>query len=231
MALALLKTDKEFYGRNIEEMPKLIIEGRTPLTVQGLIQRRLQVIDSQNQSLIDSYWNNYFDTGDALLQHPNGNIKVVLDSSYLRNITPKSKLFHGGLVLTPNEYVRLDVPEFVARDLERYTRKSWRATQVTDNPIWLTLARDPKLLKEYTTKMFALTKEKYNINEIMRIYLSPVQERPILRSAFVRRLYDRSDVDGFTNIDSDDGRLLGVEAQEEQSIKRSLEERLESSKL
>ena len=51
MALQLNEQDvpyKEFYGRNIGQMPKLIAEGRVPLSVSGLMQRRLEVTDKKN---------------------------------------------------------------------------------------------------------------------------------------------------------------------------------------
>ena len=31
---------KEFSGKNVEQMPLLVAEGRTPLSVAGLMQRR-----------------------------------------------------------------------------------------------------------------------------------------------------------------------------------------------
>ena len=37
---------KEFYGRNIEQMPKLIAEGRTPLSIAGLMKRRIEALNS-----------------------------------------------------------------------------------------------------------------------------------------------------------------------------------------
>ncbi len=35
---------KEFYGKNNEQMPKLIEEGRIPLSVAGLMEKRLEVL-------------------------------------------------------------------------------------------------------------------------------------------------------------------------------------------
>ena len=50
---------KEFYGRNTEQMPLLIAEGRIPLSVAGVMEQRLR-------SEKPDWKNNYFDTGDAV---------------------------------------------------------------------------------------------------------------------------------------------------------------------
>ena len=34
---------KEFYGRNTEQMPKLVAEGRVPMNASQLMQRRLDL--------------------------------------------------------------------------------------------------------------------------------------------------------------------------------------------
>ena len=47
MALKLNATReayREFYGRNVEQMPKLIADGRVPMSVAGLMQRRLDAL-------------------------------------------------------------------------------------------------------------------------------------------------------------------------------------------
>ncbi|MBS3117851.1 hypothetical protein J4430_03150 [Candidatus Woesearchaeota archaeon] len=74
---------KEFYGRNIEQMPKLIAEGRTPLSIAGLMKRRIEVLNSPYE-VRSAYWDNYFGTGDGIACHPNGKGKVVLDAKPLR---------------------------------------------------------------------------------------------------------------------------------------------------
>src|SRR3989344_2984291 len=90
---------KEFYGRNTEQMPKLIADGRVPINVSQLMQRRLDVRNSDGE-VKASYLDNYFDTGDAVVYHPDGRVKVVLDSQNLREITPQSPLSNGALILT-----------------------------------------------------------------------------------------------------------------------------------
>src|SRR3989338_10838835 len=86
------QTYREFYGKTIEQMPELITEGRTHLSAQCLMKRRVDVVKGDNVELRDSWMYNYFDTGDAIAYHPNGKIKVVLDAQPLRELNAKSKL-------------------------------------------------------------------------------------------------------------------------------------------
>ncbi len=70
---------KEFYGRNIDQMPELIKEGRAPLSVAGLMRRRLEVLTA-SEDVKDAWWSNYFDTWDTVIYHPDGKFKVVLNA-------------------------------------------------------------------------------------------------------------------------------------------------------
>ena len=58
---------KEYKGINREQMPLLRADGRVPLSVAGLMRRRLEVLESKvaPEVCCDAWWNNYFDTGDA----------------------------------------------------------------------------------------------------------------------------------------------------------------------
>src|SRR3989338_9383475 len=93
---------KEFYGRSTEQMPRLIAEGRTPLSIAGLMRRRLEVLNSSDD-VRNSFWDNYFDTGDGIAYHPDGRGKIVLDAKPLRELTPSSQLRNGALILSRSE--------------------------------------------------------------------------------------------------------------------------------
>ena len=102
---------KEFYGRNVEQMPKIVAEGRVPLSVSGLMQRRLGVRNASDKVKV-SWMDNYFNTGDAVVYHPDGRVKVVLDSQYLREMTLETERNSGALVLTDEQYNAMDGKEF-----------------------------------------------------------------------------------------------------------------------
>jgi hypothetical protein len=106
MALKLNATREayqEFYGKNVQQMPKLIADGRVPMNVSQLMQRRLDVRNS-DVKVKSSYMDNYFDTGDAVVYHPDGRVKIVLDSQTLRDMTPESPRSNGALVLASEVY-------------------------------------------------------------------------------------------------------------------------------
>ena len=214
MALQLnepVQVYKEFYGRNVDQMPKLVGEGRAPLSVAGLMKRRLEVVDSPFEGLESAWIYNYFDTGDAIYRHNEGRCKVVLDDKALRSLNPKSKLLNGGLALTEKAYDQGEGNVFSEKDLEKYTGRALKITEVQDNPIWLDLARgDQHLLKEYAAMIFAKAKKTYGYNENMGLYLPSTQEQPIMRSWYVGGLYGRSDAGGNCDLGNGDGRFVGV---------------------
>ena len=143
MALKLNATReayKEFYGRNTKQMPKLIADGRVPMSVAGLMQRRLDVRNS-DADVKSSYLDNYFDSGDVMVYHPDGRVKIVLDSQTLRDVTPNSELINGALVLTEDAYNVLQGEEFKKGKLGKVNEGLTRE-QAKAHPVWKVLARD-----------------------------------------------------------------------------------------
>jgi len=147
---------KEFCGREMEQMPKLIAEGRVPLSVNGLMQRRLEIRNASDD--VKAPWDSYFDTGDAIVYHPDGRIKIVLDSQYLREMTSDTKRSGGALVLTLEQYDTMDGEEFEERKFGGYRELPSRK-EVKDHPIWKFLARDQGLLDDYTDLIFREKKD------------------------------------------------------------------------
>lgn len=208
MALKLNATReayREFYGRNTEQMPKLIADGRVPMNVAQLMQRRLDVRNS-NSDIKSSYLNNWFDTGDAVVYHPDGRVKIVLDSEDLRNITPDSKLRSGALILTEDIYNNLQGEEFKKGKLGKINE--WLSREaVKFHPVWKVLARDQGLLNDYADLIFA----EGNHDKAMGIFPSSAQGRtPELRAWYVDRLEYMSLASGGVGLDYDDGRFVGI---------------------
>jgi len=214
MALQLndtVKDYKEFYGRNTDQMPLLIAEGRTPMSAQGLMQRRLETLNSGDQDLIKTFWENYFDTGDAKFYNTNGNAKVVLDSGIMRRINPQSKLKNGALIISDDEYKALEGQEFTRDELNKYAKgESLSRKEVISNPIWKALARDQALLEEYAGKAFDKAKADHGYSKIMGVYVSDTPDVPVGRLWFVSRLINDSDAIARGNLDDDNVRLVGV---------------------
>ena len=196
---------KEFYGRNTEQMPKLIADGRVPMSVAGLMQRRLDVRNSDSD-VKSSYMDNWFDTGDAVVYHPDGRVKIVLDSQTLRDMTPESPRNGGALILTAENYDALQGEEFKKGKLGKTGDWLSRA-DVKSHPVWKVLARDQALLNDYTDYIF--TEGKHNT--AMGIFPSSANgETSEMRAWYVSRLGGGSGADGRNDLDGGDGRLLGI---------------------
>ena len=196
---------KEFYGRNTEQMPKLIADGRVPMSVAGLMQRRLDVRNSDSD-VKSSYMDNWFDTGDAVVYHPDGRVKIVLDSQTLRDMTPESPRNGGALILTAENYDALQGEEFKKGKLGKTGDWLSRA-DVKSHPVWKVLARDQALLNDYTDYIFTEGKHDTAIG----IFSGSVNgETPEMRAWYVSRLENRSLAYGGYGRDYDYGRLLGI---------------------
>jgi len=212
---------KEFYGRSTEQMPILIAEGRTPLSIAGLMRRRLEVLNSSDE-VRNSYWDNYFDTGDGIAYHPEGRGKIVLDAQPLRELTPSSQLRNGALVLPSGVYDRLEGVEFSREDLAKYiTGGRLKQGNVKKNRVWQVLARDENLLNDYAKAVFSQLRERYNEDRAMGLYRGSAENVPTMRSWCLGRLGGRSDASGDDHLGGDDGRLVGV-APEAQSATQTV---------
>ncbi|MEK6871571.1 MAG: hypothetical protein AABX16_01575 [Nanoarchaeota archaeon] len=197
---------KEFYGRDTEQMPKLIAENRIPLSVANILQARLTFGET-----LPDWINYYFDTGDAIVYHPKGNVKIILDSAHLREINPKSKISNGALVLENDIYNSVDGVKFSRKELEKHLRKLLSKKQAKENPIWQVLARDKNVLNEYVDFAFAKMKERFCYDENMGVYLDSPSDITKLRSWYVRGFKYMSIAGGGGDLGSDFsvGRFVG----------------------
>ncbi len=193
-------------GRLVKLMPELIAEGRTPLSVSGLMEARLKYGKEKSD-----WMNNYFFLGDAVVYHPDGRrIKVALDSKHLKEINPQSELRSGALILPDGIYNTIQGQEFKRSELEKYTGNSLTAKAVKKNPLWLALARDQNLLNEYTDFIFREAEARFAYDKNMGLYLDSASDVPKLRAWCVNWLEVRSCANGWLSLDVDDGRLVGV---------------------
>lgn len=202
----------EFYGRKTYQMPLLIKQGRIPMSVLGLMQRRLEVTNLDNLELKSAWHDNYFDTGDGCSRDTNGNIKVVYDSKDLKQLNYQTKLVDIGMALEADQYKALEGSEFKAKDLDKYTGKPLTKNEVLENPIWLALARDTNLLKEYADMVFSEIKSRFNYdNKNMGLYVPLVAKQPIMQLWTVYSSFEgKSNANSSNNLDGDKGRLVGV---------------------
>lgn len=206
---------QEFYGKNVEQMPKLIADGRVPMNVSQLMQKRLDV-RSSDAEVKSSYIDNYFDTGDAVAYHPDGRVKIVLDSQTLRDMTPESHRNGGALVLTEDVYNALQGEEFKKGKLGKVNDGLSRA-DVRAHPVWKALARNQGLLNDYTDFIFGEYQPRFAKDsalddlKLMGIYPGSANgTAPEMRAWFVGGLGGGSFADGWFDLDYDVGRLVGI---------------------
>lgn len=204
---------KEFYGRNIEQMPELLKEGRTPLSIAGLMKRRLEVLTASKE-VKGAWWTNYFDTGDAVIYHPDGRFKVVLNAAEpMKELNPQSKLINGALVLPEGLYDKLDGEIFTREEIGRYgiAEKLLTKEEAKSNPIWKALAGgDQALLDSYVDAVFTKAKKQYGYDKNMRIWVSQPQEVTTGRLWCVGGLYDSDSNAIGDDLGCSSGRLVGV---------------------
>jgi len=200
---------REFYGRNVEQMPQLIADGRVPMNVAQLMQRRLDVRGA-DANLKSAWMDNYFDTGDAVAYHPDGRVKVILDSPTLRGITPESKRNGGALVLGEDVYKALEGEEFKKGKLGK--TDAWMSkSDVKSHPVWKALARDKALLGAYADLIFAEGKERFGYDTAMAVYSYSCQgDSPEMRAWFVLGLGIGSGVLGRGLLNLNNGRFVGI---------------------
>lgn len=137
---------KEFYGKATEQMPKLLAEGRTPLSVSDVMYKRLFLRHDKTDVRV-SWLENYFHTNDAIATHPDEKFKLVLDAEPLRELNRQSHFYMGKVILPDGMYEKLEGPEYKFNEFLRETHKN--KEDIKRNSIWKRLARDRHLLEDY----------------------------------------------------------------------------------
>ena len=228
-------------GRNVDAMPRLLSDGRTPMSASQLMRYRI------NESDKFSDWKNYFDTSDliAYSSKGDGKVKFVLTvdktgkitengRTALELINPDSKRKSGAIELAGDQYQTLDGIEVATGNLGR-TGSRLTQGEILGNKAWRILARHPdevpadfaedaNLLKEYSSWVANQTGDNKN----MAVYVDSLGKSPKLRAWYVNRLECRSLAYGRIDLDGGDGRLLGIapEALDTKIVRPTLEQTL-----
>ena len=151
---------------------------------------------------------NYFNTGDAVVYHPDGRVKIVLDSQTLRDMTPESPRDGGALILGEDVYNALQGEEFKKGKIGKVNGSLSKA-DVKAHLVWQALARDKGLLNDYVDYIFAEAKERFGYDTAMGVYPDSASDKPKLRAWFVYGLVDRALANGGTTLATTLGVSLG----------------------
>ncbi len=213
-----------FNGRIIDKMSELVARGYMPISVAGIMDLRNDAFKSGENEWIQQVCYNRFDSGDGIVYHPDGRIKVVWDSPNLKSLTSNSKLdnFTGwsSLNLEKEKGTKRfeELPEemkgvqlvFDPKEIKEFTGKDLREEQVPNNKFWLALARgDENRLGTYVQNVYS----EINDSELMRVIV--IDKKPDFEAErlwCLSGLGYNSNVDGDDGspLDFDDGRLIGV---------------------
>lgn len=202
---------REFYGKNPEQMPKLIADNRVSMSAAGLMQRRLELRNSKDAELKASWMDNYFDIGDGALYVSDGSLTVAYDAQALRDMNEDSKLAYGALDLSDADLKDISGQRFTKEQLEKMVLgQTLTLKQARAHPVWQALAReDTKLLQDYTEMVFTDNKERFE-EDNMGIYLGFTSDAPKMRVWYVGGAYSGSGVSGDVRLGDEGGRLVGV---------------------
>lgn len=161
---------KIFYGIYSNEIKKLSNQGFVPMNTSQLMKKRLEFANSSEKVEQNLWIRNFFDTGDAIIYHPNGDLKIVLDSKNL--IGQQNECQDNFGVLIVNENLYHDLPGQVFKKNEfRLTEESLSKSEVKSHPVWNFLARDQKLLNDYTDFVFDIAGKNFDKDDTMKTFL------------------------------------------------------------
>jgi len=207
---------KEFYGCLLDQIPKLLAEDRTPMSIKTLVRKRIESLYSLLGDSCSDWWNNNLYVGDNILYHPNGNVKVVLAEQFWNGFEEKNNylgcLVSGSEKDTLEVYESLEGIEFRRKDLEGVVGRMLSKKGAKNNPIWNALVPDRSLLKEYIDAVFALNKHRLDFFDAMGVLIAPTDlctDHVEMRLWLVKGLHDLSCIAGTGDL-IDEGRLIGV---------------------
>lgn len=219
---------KEYRGRTVDKMSKLIRSGRVPISIAQIMQKRLETFGTSKEKY---WWDNGFDTGDAIVYHPDGKIKICNYRDIIKLVntinSKNNNIRDGGLIISSNDdYGSLVGDTFSREDCKKYGNHRYEhPQQIFDNPLWIKLAGgDVSLLKEYALADFQIANRNKNYFHLrmfislfnyrddlvdIRRWLYGVLEKPVMTLCYVSP-GDDSSVYANKLLDNITQRLIGV---------------------
>ncbi len=198
---AVAKQLRKFEGDYMEKMPLLVQVGLRPATMEEIMQLRLEETLS-----FDRYYDS--STGIAYAGDNKDKFKLIPSSKDLIGVNPKTELYSGGIILTPEQYQAIQAQELTREDAlfnQRLTEK-----QVLKHPAWLAAVNnDKELLRDYTSEVFRLSRELYNKIVAMGFFIGDLEKVPNLHALNLDIISNSSDAYGDFYL-YDDACLVGI---------------------
>ncbi|MDP3734537.1 MAG: hypothetical protein Q8R37_04875, partial [Nanoarchaeota archaeon] len=181
-----------YYGKNVEQMPKLLAEGKEPMSVAHLMEQRLAARhQGVSPAQHDAWWDNYFDNADLWLRHPDKGGKVVPYSAQVlnflqKNLNPETKLVNYAVPLPDGLYEAMEGLELKTADIQRLHSRGYTLKEAKKSEVWRELARTQKRLDNYVGAVVAETGRE---RDLMNIYFSDASNVPTGRLWYVSSRY------------------------------------------
>lgn len=159
---------RPYQGNPIDQLQEMMFHDREPITTKEIMEQRLIASQNQDQYVVDFWLANETFTRDALLCHPNGRSKVVLDAllipelkrKIMRATKDEEELLNYRYLLDDNEAIPLPKGvyekskgyEFIQKEEIQKLKKieSTNLEMIGGDPIWNILSREDKsLLRKY----------------------------------------------------------------------------------
>lgn len=170
---------KVFEGAKDTQMSLLRTADRVPASAAWIMQAFLDdKLPGWNCGT--DLWSFHFDSGDVVVTHPDGKVKLAHDSPLLYIISQQSTYEASKLILPDGAYERINGPELSEAQIDQHAGNQYTGdlsrSAVMNHPVWQFLAKENKvLLKEYASKMFSCLKKTYNTREAMAIKIAPLK--------------------------------------------------------
>lgn len=201
-----------YKGRVIEQLPRLLKDGRIPVPLRYVWQQRLEEFQP-NPKIREWYRISDVFTGDLCLRNDQGDLKIMVyrpgvnDKQYfglLRRITATVPLLDGALELR-NEYSSIDAPEIVKWRMINLNRDLSEEEAIEKEELQILLNKDISLIRKH----HRLTMELSEAEAGCGVYLHPAHVTS-LRLWVAGSVNYNGNVVGGNNLDDDSGRLVGV---------------------
>lgn len=201
-------------GDTIDQLPLLLAEGREPLFMADVMDRRANPITPTSsffhqmcKEMKDAWWDNRFYTGDLWLKDPeNGNGKIVCYGSQALELLKRINFEQGVLPLTHEEFEQIDGLGLTYKEQVRLSTRGYTFRQAEKSREWRYLAGSQDRLEKYVSQV---VKEVARTGDLMALY--PNSSSGILSIAGreeVSRVYVADRIQTYKNIGP--GQLIGI---------------------
>lgn len=204
---------QEYSGPITEQLPRLLADDREPMNIAQVLEQRMEMRKKGVPlNRHDAWWNNYFDTSDLWLRHPDKGGKVVVNSASQQDLfglflsnTSIPKLVDDAFSLPDGLYEKMDGPELSPRDIEVLHGKAYHLGYCRELDIWRTLARDSKRLDRYLDAIKGETGRK----DVMKLYFGPPSAVPTARFWYLSNQDNGSYAGSYASLTDRASRLIG----------------------